>query len=144
MIAILATIVIIAINPSRQFAQGRNSQRVSNANAILNAIGQRIADNKGVFAGSFSTASGTTTCPSIATSTTFTIASGTGTSLIDLSCLTPTYIPTSLPFDPSAQGAHWNSPSDYDTKYQVAVDNNGRYTISAPTVELNDPISVTR
>nr|HPO06648.1 type II secretion system protein [Candidatus Pacearchaeota archaeon] len=49
LIAFLAAVVIIAINPARQFAQGRNSQRVSNVNAILNAIGQRIADNKGLF-----------------------------------------------------------------------------------------------
>ena len=46
--AVLATIVIVAINPGRQFAQARNMQRVSNVNAILNAIGQNIADNKGV------------------------------------------------------------------------------------------------
>mgnify|MGYP001577336152 CR=1 FL=1 len=48
-IALLATIVLIAINPARQFAQARDSQRVSNLNAILNAVGQRIADNKGLF-----------------------------------------------------------------------------------------------
>src|SRR5882724_10693271 len=48
-IAILATIVIIAINPARQFAQSRNTQRTANVTAILNAIGQDIADNKGVF-----------------------------------------------------------------------------------------------
>src|SRR5688572_14193924 len=46
-IAILAAIVLIAINPARQFAQARNTQRTSNVNAILNAIGQHIADNKG-------------------------------------------------------------------------------------------------
>jgi type IV pilus assembly protein PilA len=48
-IAILATIVIIAINPARQFAQSRNTQRTANITAILNAIGQNIADNKGIF-----------------------------------------------------------------------------------------------
>ena len=47
-IAILAAIVIIAINPARQFAQARNSQRTANVNAILNAVGQYVADNKGV------------------------------------------------------------------------------------------------
>ena len=48
-IAILATIVLIAINPARQFAQTRDTQRVSSINAISNAIGQKIADCKGVF-----------------------------------------------------------------------------------------------
>jgi len=46
-IALLATIVIIAINPARQFAQARDTQRTSNLNAILNAIGQYTADSKG-------------------------------------------------------------------------------------------------
>src|SRR3989344_7297558 len=46
-IAILAAIVLIAINPARQFAQANNSQRSSNTNAILNAIGQFMADNQG-------------------------------------------------------------------------------------------------
>jgi prepilin-type N-terminal cleavage/methylation domain-containing protein len=49
MIAILASIVLIAINPLRQFAQARNAQRESDVNAILNAIGERLAENKGVF-----------------------------------------------------------------------------------------------
>ncbi len=48
-IAILASIVVVAINPSRQFAQARNTQRESNVSTILNAIGQNIADNKGTF-----------------------------------------------------------------------------------------------
>jgi type IV pilus assembly protein PilA len=48
-IAILATIVLVAINPGRQFAQSRNTQRVSNVNAVLNAVGQNMVDNKGVF-----------------------------------------------------------------------------------------------
>src|SRR3972149_586779 len=47
-IAILAVIVLIAINPARQFAQARDTQRTSNVNAILNAVGQYLADNKGV------------------------------------------------------------------------------------------------
>ncbi len=48
-IAVLAAIVLIAINPARQFAQARQTQRTSNVNAILNAIGQFVADNKGDF-----------------------------------------------------------------------------------------------
>ena len=48
-IAILAAVVIIAINPARQFAQARNTQRWSNVNTILNAVGQNMADNKGLF-----------------------------------------------------------------------------------------------
>ncbi len=80
-IAILATIVIVAINPARQFAQSRDTQRLSNINSILNAVGQKIADNKGVF--------NTGGCPAIPNAST-TVYSGAGGG-VDLSCLTPTY-----------------------------------------------------
>ena len=38
LIAILAAVVLIAINPGRQFSQAHNSQRTSNVETILNAI----------------------------------------------------------------------------------------------------------
>ena len=141
-IALLATIVIVAINPARQFAQARNTQRTSNVNTILNGIGQRIADNKGVFSG----AVGLQNCPALTVGTVYNITSTAGATNIDISCLTPTYIPA-FPFDPSAAGAHWTSAADYDSVYTVTVDANGRYTVSAPTVETvlgNPVISVTR
>ena len=128
-IALLAAIVIIAINPARQFAQARNTQRESNINSILNAIGQRIADNKGIFPA----AAG---CVVPAVGTTYTIAIGSGTflapatALIDLSCLTPTYIPAQLSVDPST--GIWTSATIYNTQYNVSVDTLGRYTICAP------------
>lgn len=134
LIAILAAIVLIAINPARQFAQARNSQRVSNVEAILNAIGQNMADNKGVF-----TCSGSPfTLPSSATD----IKTG-GTDL--RSCLVPTYI-NELPVDPTV-GTAWNG-SSYDTGYFVVASSTGRVTVNAPTAatasELNQTISITR
>jgi prepilin-type N-terminal cleavage/methylation domain-containing protein len=38
LIAVLAAVVLIAVNPARQFAQARNSQRASNVSTILNAM----------------------------------------------------------------------------------------------------------
>ena len=100
MIAILATIVIVAINPARQFAQGRNTQRQANVNTILNAIGQRIAENKGTFEGVFTVGSNSYTCPVLIAGTNYNIASASDAGNIDLSCLTPTYIPSQLPVGP--------------------------------------------
>ena len=40
LIAILAGIVIVAINPVKQLADGRNTQRRSDVNTILNAVYQ--------------------------------------------------------------------------------------------------------
>jgi len=131
LIALLAAVVIIAINPARQFAQGRNAQRVSNINAILNAIGQRMADNKGVFRPAGDTVCGVD-IPS-ATSTAQTIAKAG----VDLRpCVVPTYIPE-LPVDPTGGVACADSAcgNNYDTKYTVVQDGNGRIKVCAPNAK---------
>lgn len=120
-IAILAAIVIIAINPAKQFAQARNTQRESNVNTILNAIGQNIADNKGVFGGG---------CPALPA-----VAAHIGTGATDLTCLTPTYIPTAIPTDPGGTVVGIGSVAAgnaADTGYTVKVDAVGRITVCAP------------
>ncbi len=48
-ITILAGIVIVAINPGKQFMEVRNTQRVSDVNKILAAINHYMVDNDGVF-----------------------------------------------------------------------------------------------
>lgn len=134
-IAILAAVVIVALNPARQFAQARDTQRWSNVNAILNAVSQRLADNKGIFE---------TGCAAgaIPTSTSTLMASTGGYDIAP--CIIPTYIST-MPFDPSAAGAHYTSNSDYNTGYKIEKDGTtGRITVSAPSAEINTPISVTR
>ncbi|MDO8489878.1 MAG: prepilin-type N-terminal cleavage/methylation domain-containing protein [bacterium] len=134
-IAILAGLVLVAINPARQFAQARNTQRMSHVNTMLNAIGQRVADNKGLFE---------TGCAAGIIPTTATVM-GNGASKYDVGpCLVPTYIPT-LPFDPSASGAHYTNPTNYDSGYTIARDaSSGRITISAPSAELSETISALR
>jgi type IV pilus assembly protein PilA len=46
-IAILAAIVLVAVNPAEQFRKAGDAQRASNVNAILNAVGQYMVDNQG-------------------------------------------------------------------------------------------------
>ena len=132
MIALLAAIVIVAINPARQFAQGRDTQRTSNVNAILNAIGQRMADNKGIFEGTDG-ASGNN-CGPIPTSP-LTISwdgSAATTTENTFGCLVPTYISAEL-HDPNG--------ADYKVEKDSAT---GRITVSAPAAEITKPISITR
>lgn len=133
-IAILAGVVIVALNPARQFALARNTQRRANVNAILNAIGQRIADNRGLFE---------TNCAAGAIPTaTATLIANTGYHMAP--CVVPTYI-TLLPYDPTAAGGGYTSTSTYNTGYYVQKDaTTGRVTVSAPSAELGEVINVSR
>lgn len=134
-IAVLAGVVIVALNPARQFAQARNTQRWANANAILNAVGQRIADNRGIFE---------TGCAAgaIPTATSTVMASTGGYDVAP--CVVPTYL-SILPYDPSATGASYTNNSSYNTAYNIQKDAaTGRITVSAPSAELGEAISVSR
>ena len=123
-IAILAAIVIIAINPARQMAQSRNSQRWSNVNTILNAVYQEAVDHNGTV-----NAAITADCPA-----TQAIDNGAGGAGANLSSLAPDYL-ADLPGDPT--GA-----SGVDTGYDICKSVN-RITVSA-TAELGAAISATR
>jgi prepilin-type N-terminal cleavage/methylation domain-containing protein len=134
-IAILAAIVIIAINPAKQFAQARNTQRQAGVNTVLNAIGQRLADNKGIFAGTFTIGTGasakTYTCgplPTVAAGTAIDPheATDTTTKTGELGCLVPTYV-ASLPIDPNSTVV-----TATDTGLTVYVDGTGRVKVCAP------------
>ncbi len=134
-IAVLAAVVLVAINPTRQFKLARDSQRISNVNALLNSISQNIAEHHGVF----TCGTSPLTLPASPTI----VRSATSTGGIDLApCVVPTYISV-LPYDPSAVGAHYVSTSDYDTRYVIYQDTEGRVTASS-TGEITPSISVTR
>lgn len=124
-IAILAAIVIVAVNPAHQFAQARNAQRQANVNAIVNAVHQNMVDNDGIFTG---------TIPG----TTATISSD-GTDICG--DITPTYI-AEMPFDPSS--GSFSDCTDYNTGYTISSATAGRITVSAPQAELETTISVTQ
>ncbi len=127
-IAILASVVIVALNPARQFAQARDTQRWSNVNTILNAVHQRMADSRGLW---------NTTCETV-TVTLPTITSGIGSSGIDLEdCLVPTYI-SSMVVDPDGGSL---ASSGYTIIRNATT---GRITIDAPLVEIDTAISVSR
>ncbi len=135
-IAVLAAMVLVAVNPARQFKLARDSQRTSNVNALLNAVHQNMAEHRGQFVCGIATRD-------IPTAPTVVKSSPSGTDPGDIaSCVVPDYI-SALPYDPSRAGAHYASTTDYDTGYEIFRDGNGRITASS-TGELVPTISVSR
>lgn len=133
LVVITAGVALVWLNPAQQFASARNTRRSAEINAIINAVGQNIADNRGVFM----CAAGT--IPTVAIK----MASGVGNYNI-APCLAPAYLPT-LPYDPTAAGAHYASANDYDTAYTIiASSTTGIITIQAPSAELGSAIAVSR
>lgn len=129
-LAVLLAIVLVALNPARQFSQTNNTKRASDANTILNAIHQYAADNKGQIPAGI-----TTTAQNIS-----------NTAANICAVLVPVYV-AQLPVDPSINNG--TSVSDctvaYNSGYQVVKSSaNNRITVSAPSAELGIVISVTR
>lgn len=142
-IAILAAIVIIAINPARQFRKAQDSERRSEINAILSAIGQHIAETKGTYPTGLTAASVSKVAISSAG-----IGSGFCTSLV------ATYIPA-LPVDPDTTQTDSDitdptqiSSADCDdtflTGYSISKDTDGRISVYTNIEEPAGEIHITR
>lgn len=133
-IAILAGIVIVAINPIKQLGDTRNTQRKADVNTILNAVYQYAIDNTGTLPTSIPTSA---TCAATATNE-ICKTGGTCTDLVDLTVLTTSekYV-TTVPTDPT--GVSTNGAG-----YHIAKSANGRVTVCAPDAEQSATISVTR
>lgn len=129
-LAVLLAITLIAINPANQFAKANNTKRRSDVNAILNAVNQYMADNKGVL-------------PTGITTTARTISNA-GADLCTV--LVPKYI-AALPVDPQTNNGLEISDclSAYVTNYEIIQSTaDSRITVSAPGAELAETIAVTR
>ena len=131
-LAVLLAIVLVAINPAKQFSQANDTKRSSDVNAILNAVHQYMADNRGTVPGSITTTS--------------TAISSTGINLCD--DLVPEYI-AALPVDPQNNNGtpieEAGCAGAYATGYEIsrsASDN--RITVTAPSTENGATITVTR
>lgn len=152
-LGILLAIVLIAINPARQFAQANNTARQSDITTILNAIHQYSADNKGDLT--------KLNIPLFdsgkANNGALEISDG-GVNIC--SFIVPTYV-AALPTDPADPTKGLQIPAGdsskaantctgtYSTQYFVVKDSTGRVTVSAPKAQelvVGTPvvISVTR
>lgn len=132
-LAVLLAITLIAINPARQFSQANNTKRSSDVNAILNAVGQYAADNKG----NLSALNIPTTAAVI----------GDGAGQVDICDALVTQYMAGLPVDPLTNNGTpvTDCSVAYNTNYTIVRStNDNRITVTAPAAELNASISVTR
>jgi type IV pilus assembly protein PilA len=113
-IGILAAVVLVAVNPGRQFASARDTQRRADLYGLTNAVYQFATENNG-------------NIPTAITATPTNV--GTSGGLVDLSTvLVPTYI-AAIPKDPS-------TGTDADSQYVIYRNSSGRVVASASS-ELN-------
>ena len=134
-IAILAAVVLVAINPGRQFAQARDSQRRSNLYSISNAIYQFMAEHDGRLPdtdGDVTTSNFPQTATCIGdTAPCYNLAiAGEGAETV-----APTYM-TEMPQDPTTGSVH-------NTGYTVYENTEGRVVLTA-TGELEETIQIIR
>jgi len=120
-IAILATVVFVALDPATRFADARNSRRWNDVNSILTAVHQCVIDNDGSLS----------TC-GISGTTNQTL----GTGGLNISTQMAPYL-KSMPLDPSSGTAA-------DTGYSIQADTNNIITITADDVENSAVINVSR
>ena len=122
-IGILAAVVLVAVNPARQFANARDTQRRADLYAVTNALYQYAVEHNG-------------NMPVVVTTTPIHI--GTGGGLVNLAALlVPTYV-AALPKDPS-------TGTDADTQYMIYRDSNGRIVASASSeLSPGTPITIIR
>ncbi|MDZ4284472.1 MAG: type II secretion system protein, partial [Patescibacteria group bacterium] len=100
-IAILAGIVILAINPAKQLGDTRNADRRSDVNTILNAVYQYSIDNTGTLPATVTTG---TTCAAATGAHEVCQTGGVCTGITDLAVLVPKFL-IALPSDPQSATA---------------------------------------
>ena len=132
-IAVVGVAVLLAVNPTGRLAKSRNDERTAHVRLVLDAVGRNMLENKGAFV------CGTSEVPTSSTK----MATGGGN--YDIApCIYPSYV-SRIPFDATASGAHYTTTTDYDMGYFIIRNaTSGRITISAPSAELGETISVTR
>ena len=135
-IAILAGIVIVAINPARQLGETRNAQRKVDIRTILSAVQQYQLKYGRLPIGITDDAD----CGQLESQEICATGEPDCSQLTDLSELTVNgAFLTSLPTDPSGSVAPYGG-----TGYMITRNQNGRVTVCAFNAELDEAITITQ
>lgn len=133
--ALLAVVVFVALDPVKRFADARNSRRWSDVNNTITAIHEYIVDNKGALPAGLTTSM---TAAQLGSCTTggATLCSGASAACVNLTTPLAKYL-KSMPADPK-------DGVTATTAYKVEVDANNIVTVSACGAENGETISVSR
>src|SRR3989344_6038544 len=134
-IAVLATLAIVALNPVKRFQDTRNAKRWNDVDAVAAAVQQYVVDMDGALPVGISsvTASQLGSCP---LPTGDDLCPGAATTCLDLSAALSTYL-KQLPYDPVVGVATM-------TGYTIIKDVNNFVTVAACAPEGGEVISVSR
>lgn len=138
-IATLAIVVFVALNPAQRFEDTRDARRTADAQTILTAIHASIVDNEGTLPTGLTTGMAEVQLGSAATG----CAVSTGgcnvvaTACTNLSTPLAAYLKT-IPIDPAL------GSTSTETNYSVIVDANNIVTVKACGTEGTTNISVSR
>jgi prepilin-type N-terminal cleavage/methylation domain-containing protein len=122
-IAILSTVVFVALDPVKRFADARDSRRWNDVNSILTAVHQHIVDNDGDL-------------PLVLTTGQASTEIGSCGSCDNVAASLSAYLKT-MPLDPTSGTA-------VNTGYFVEVNSNNIVTVSAPNAEGSNVVQVSR
>ncbi len=122
-IALLSTVVFVALDPVQRFADTRNSRRFSDVNNVLTAVHEYIVDNNGALP------------TGLTASMSATVLGNCGT-CVDLSGPLTPYL-KSMPLDPATGVAE-------DSGYSIDVDGNNIVTVYADDAENSETVQVSR
>ena len=138
-IAILATVVFVALNPVQRFADARNSRRFTDVNNLITEIHECIVDNDG----------GTTPClGSLVAGTKYEIVSN-GSSGCNAVCTNVAASANCADLDTNLSSYLKELPTDPGdvttghTEYEVVIDSNNIVTITSCSAESPETYGVT-
>ncbi|MBI2031892.1 MAG: hypothetical protein HYT08_04740 [Candidatus Levybacteria bacterium] len=140
-IAVLAVVVFVALNPAQRLEDTRDAKRVSDTQTILTAIHASIVDNAGALPSGLTAGMSQTQIGTAATGCggTVGVCSITPTGCVDLTTPLANYLNT-IPIDPTG-GTTYTAA---ETGYSVVVSAAGLVTVTACGTEGATTISASR
>ncbi len=135
-IAILAAVVFVALDPVTRFADARNSRRWTDVNSILTAVHQYIVDNDGTLPSGLSTSMSVTQIGTANSGCNTSCTTASASACVNMNVTLARYLKT-MPVDP-------DEGTQAETGYYIAVNNNNIVSVGSCNPENGETVEVSR